>query len=291
MLKKILSAIITIAVLASGAFFEKQMNEYRLEESRKTEVSLEIRDGRTVDFDRLKQLNSDAKAWIYLPDTAIDYPVVQGKDNDYYLHRGLDQNYLYEGTIFIDAGNEDPFRDFNTVVYGHHMFSGSMFFTLGKFKDKDYFEKHKVFQLTTEDGEYDLHVVAYCNEDADSKLYSTYFVSDVAGDESAFEDDPDVYTKNGFLDLIRSSAVHMSDEPFNEGDRFVVLSTCAYNFEDARHQVICVMREPALVEKETTKDSSVIFNKWFFAQLAVGMIMFFVIASPLIKSLRKMRKD
>ena len=73
--------------------------------------------------------------------TSVDYPVVQGKDNDYYLHYTFKKDYLYSGTLFVDYRNSKSLlRNYNTVIYGHNMTDGSMFNTLYNFKDRKFFE-------------------------------------------------------------------------------------------------------------------------------------------------------
>ena len=262
----IISIPLIAMILFSGYRLEKKMNTYRIEESTKVKTSLEMRKGRDVDFGKLKERNEDVRAWIYLPDSKIDYPVLQGEDNDFYLHRDIDKNYLYDGSIYIDSTNEFPFRDKNTVIYGHHMFSGAMFCGLEKFADKEYFDSHRIFQLTTEDGKYDIHAIAYLNEDAFSDLYLTDF------DDASF-------TTTDFINLIKENAKVLSDEDFDETDTFVTMSTCAYNYDDARHQVIGIIKPAEMVEKET-KTYEFAVNKWLLGQIGVGVLMALIAITP-----------
>ena len=80
-----------------------------------------------INWDELLQRNKDVKAWIQIPNTNVNYPVLQGETNDTYIHSDIDHNELSAGSIFIASENEDPFNDFNTVIYGHNMKNGSMF--------------------------------------------------------------------------------------------------------------------------------------------------------------------
>lgn len=273
MIRRIISGliltVIIAAILAAGYKLECKLNEYRIEKVRKTEISRETRKGRDVDFDKLLSRNKDVKGWIYLKDSEIDYPVVQAEDNEYYLHRDIDGEYAYEGSLFIDAGCVAPFGGMNTVVYGHNMFSGAMFQNISEFRNADYFDDHRVFILETPDGSYDLKVLAYCNEPDDSEIYQQY------------ASDPE-YTDE-FIDLIKTKAVLLSDEEPKSGDRFVTLSTCAYNYDGARHQVICIIREPEVTLKSVvTETEKPFFNKWLAAQAAVLVMMIAAVLSPLI---------
>ncbi|MBQ6583391.1 MAG: class B sortase, partial [Mogibacterium sp.] len=80
-----------------------------------------------VDFDELLKINPDVQGWLYQKDTVINYPVVQGQDNDEYLHTLVDGTWSGGGTLFVDYRNQSNFGDFNSIIYGHHMKDGSMF--------------------------------------------------------------------------------------------------------------------------------------------------------------------
>lgn len=78
-------------------------------------------EGISIDLDALGEVNEEIRAWLYSPDTVIDYPVCQGEDNSYYLTHLADGTYNKNGCLFIDCGNSGDFSDENTVIYGHHM--------------------------------------------------------------------------------------------------------------------------------------------------------------------------
>ena len=87
----------------------------------------------SVDFDTLKSVNPDVVGWIYIEALDnINYPVVQGDDNETYLHTTYENNYNFAGTIFVDYENSSDFSDCNTLIYGHNMKNGSMFGNLKK---------------------------------------------------------------------------------------------------------------------------------------------------------------
>lgn len=277
-MKKFISILFSLvligALLFSGFKVEQILNGYRIQKEKQTEVSQEVRKGRDVDFKSLIERNSDVKGWIYVKDTQIDYPIVQAEETDFYLHRDIDKNYLYDGSIFIDSEVERPFKDFNTVIYGHHMFSGAMFCHLEKFADEKFFNEHKTIIIETPEKSYDLHVIAFLNEPADSELYTTYF-SDIMEETILNDEDEEIwFTRQDFVDLIKDKAQNLSDEEFTTDDNFVTLSTCAYNYDGARHQVIGILKEPALEDKTTIIETDKPFiNIWLAAQIGVGLIM------------------
>ena len=100
-----------------------------------------------IDFAGLKAVNPDVIAWIQILALDISYPVVQGKDNAYYLHHLFSGESNINGSIFVDCHNQPDFTDQNTIVYGHNMKNGSMFGTLDKYQDKELFEQHPEFYL------------------------------------------------------------------------------------------------------------------------------------------------
>ena len=85
-----------------------------------------------VDFAKLKQKNSDVVGWIQIKSLGINYPIVQGSDNKYYLTRTINNKYSKNGSIFMDYQNSKKFDDNNTVIFGHNLVSGKMFAPLEK---------------------------------------------------------------------------------------------------------------------------------------------------------------
>lgn len=92
----------------------------------------------------LSDINKDYRGWIDIDGTNIDYPVLQAKDNSYYLKKDINKNYLPSGSIFLDYRN-NRFEDSNTVIYGHYMRNNTMFGELKKFKDKKFFDKNNKY--------------------------------------------------------------------------------------------------------------------------------------------------
>mgnify|MGYP002627349795 CR=1 FL=1 len=103
-----------------------------------------------VDFDNLLEQCKDIVGWIYCEDTVINYPMVRGNDNDYYLHRFIDGTYNGGGTLFMDFKCNRDFSDPNSIIYGHHMNDGSMFASLKKYQtDPEYYSKHPTLYVNT----------------------------------------------------------------------------------------------------------------------------------------------
>lgn len=176
-----------------------------------------------VDFDALQQENPDVVGWIYCPDTPVNYPVMQGETNDTYLHTMLDGTYNPSGSIFMDYRCDGDFLNFNTILYGHNMKDGSMFAMLKEYADEAYFEAHPVMYLLTPNGDYRVNIIAAELTDANSSLYS------FAPTREAFD---------AFLEkAMENSDLNLSVDT-KKIDKTVLLSTCSYEFHNARYIVI-----------------------------------------------------
>ena len=99
-----------------------------------------------IDWNKLKERNTDVYSWVYVPGTKVDHVVVQpskSKSDLYYIDKDLDKNYKFAGTIFSERMNKKDYSDPVTVLYGHNMINGGMFATLHKFHNPKFFKKHK----------------------------------------------------------------------------------------------------------------------------------------------------
>ena len=180
-----------------------------------------------IDFDALSAINPDVVGWLVYDDTVIDYPVVQGEDNDAYLSMLFDRTWGGCGTLFADAVTEAPFRQFNTIIYGHHMRDGSMFACLKSLRDPAWTADHPKLKLYTPDGNYYLEIWAFLNQPSDSSIYQTNM--------------SDTEKKAEYLTLVEDLADYTTDVRVTTDDMLVLLSTCAYEYQDARYIAVCKM--------------------------------------------------
>lgn len=188
------------------------------------------KDGFTGDINwkKLMKINPETVGWIYLEDTIIDYPIVQGTDNDKYLSMKFDGEWGGCGTLFADCNTENAFEQFSTIVYGHHMKDGSMFNGLKKYKDPEYAKEHPRFELITPNEKYHLDVALFLNPRSDSDVY-TPNVSDS--------------NREHYLNYLKNSAEYSTDVDVDTDDKLVLLSTCAYEYEGARYVVVGKLTE------------------------------------------------
>lgn len=227
-------AVDIIMVCLAGIMVVSGINIYRILKSYKDNRAVyeklpgrEAEDSLEVDFGALKEINPDVIGWLYYEDTPIDYPVVQGEDNSKYLDTLFDGTWGIFGTLFADAEAEAPFRQFNTVIYGHHMKDGSMFCELEKLKDQKFCEEHPRLELITPEGKYHLEIWAFLNQPSDSDIYQTNI------------SDPD--EKQEYITLVEELASYTTDVSVGPYDKLVLLSTCAYEYQNARYIVVCKM--------------------------------------------------
>ncbi len=164
----------------------------------------------------LYRQNSDLIAWISIPDTVIDYPVVKTDNNDYYLNHSFNGDYLLAGTIFADYRNsKNLLNNYNTVIYGHNLnlSSGTMFSILSNYFKKSYLEEHPDIYIYTTSGIYIYRIFNVAKVKATSGYIRTYFAS---GDDFV-----------EFANSMASKSVHKDETlEFTESDRLLTLSTC-----------------------------------------------------------------
>lgn len=173
-----------------------------------------------VDFTALQRINPDITAWIYCPDTVINYPVLHGETNDDYLHHSYDGSYNAAGSIFVEETNARDLTDCNYILYGHHMGDKSMFATLDRWQDQGYFDGHPYMWLLTPEQDYKIFLYSAYTISAYDKVYTVFHVRD-----AEFE--------SWLIKTGNDSAVD-ADVELDPNAKYVMLSTCAYIFEDAR---------------------------------------------------------
>lgn len=175
-----------------------------------------------VDFAALQAVNPDVVGWIYCEGTPINYPVLHGATNNTYLRHLYDRTYSISGSIFVEASNRKSFEDANTIIYGHNMnYNNSMFGTLKEWSSQEFYEEHPVIWLLTPEQDYKIEVLGTYTTSAYSDTYTIF--PDV-GPEL------DEYLENKLAQSVIQT--HGSPEP---DARYVLLSTCAYVFDNARY--------------------------------------------------------
>ena len=180
-----------------------------------------------VDFAALQAINSDVVGWIYIPDTNVNYPILQGKNNDQYIYHLMTGEYNSAGSIFLEAGIARDFSAKNSVIYGHNMKNGTMFHDLLKYSAIGYWEEHPIicFDTLSQLNEYQVVLAFRFNTNHEDFRYNEY--TDM-NEEEFIE----------FMEECRSRQLYDTGIAVEYGDELLTLSTCEYTYENGRFVVL-----------------------------------------------------
>ena len=183
----------------------------------------------------LKDLNSDTVGWLNVPETTIDYPIVQAVDNEYYLKHNFNKARDYSGWVFLNYANSSTILDQNTIIFAHNRYySKTMFGTLSTVGKKAWYQNAKNNLITYND----------VNNEMKWEVFAAYTIQ-VTDDylKTNFSNQEEFFN---FINLIRSRSIFKSDIEINADDKNLTLSTCA-NTQD-RFVVHAVLRKDLLKE-------------------------------------------
>lgn len=173
-----------------------------------------------VDFDKLKKINPDIYAWINIPETEIDYPILQSStDNSYYLSHTVDGKKAASGSIYTENYNKKDFSDFNTVIYGHNMKNGTMFGSLKQYRNTEFLKQNQYINIYLPG-----RILKY-------KIFAEY----VWDDRHILLniDFRDLSMREAYIEMIESmrsmNAYVDSETSVTADDKIITLSTCTGN--------------------------------------------------------------
>lgn len=155
-------------------------------------------------------------AWLYIPETNINHPVMYSGDNEFYLHRAYDGSYLYAGSVFLDGRCSPDFSGTVSILYGHHMNNGSMFADVEKFMDEAFFEYHPYGWLFATDTTYCVEFFSAALVDHTDAVYATEL------------------TLMHRMDLLKEKSTQFREISVAVNNRLLTLSTCSTAGEDLR---------------------------------------------------------
>lgn len=177
----------------------------------------------------LKKLNEDYKFWIKVEGTNIDFPVVQGDNNDFYFENSFDKEKSFTGSIFVDSKNNLK-EDSNIVIYGHNMKNDTMFSQLKHFKNENFFKKNKYITLYRDGKNSTFEIFSVYEENVKNLR------SEIKIDFSNKEEYEDYLKEQKEKSLYKREGVTLNSE-----DRILTLITCGYEFSNSR--IIVVAKE------------------------------------------------
>lgn len=166
----------------------------------------------------LLNINKDYKMWITISNTNIDYPVVQGEDNEFYISHSFNKEESISGALFIDSNNNINV-DKNIVIYGHHMKNETMFHNLNYFKEEEFFKGNKISIIKN-------------GEECEYEPFSVYVTpANEAVFNMSFSDDN---SYKEYLQSLRSKSYFNKDIDLDKDSEIVTLITCSYEYDGAR---------------------------------------------------------
>lgn len=224
---KILITLIQIVLIAVIIFSGIKIIEWIKSNKKNKDIMSEIKENVVInnemdsnneeykiDFAKLKQKNSDAIAWIKVNGTDIDFPVVKGTDNSYYLTHNFDKEKNKAGWIFADYRNKFDGTDKNIIIYGHNMKNGSMFASLKDVIKEEWYnnENNKYIALITE------------NENCKYQVFSVYQI-----EIEEYYLQTNISNFKEFVEKIKGRSKKDFNVDIKETDNILTLSTCADN--------------------------------------------------------------
>ena len=180
----------------------------------------------------LKEENQDIVGWLEIENTNINYPVLQGKDNEYYMTHNYKKQKSKNGSIFLDKDYDWNIKGNNLLMYGHNLNNGTMFQELLKYEKESFYKEHPVIRFTTEkeDSNYEIISVIktrvyYKNEENVFRYY--FFINPKSEKEY-----------NEFITNAKKESLYEINKTASYGDELITLSTCSYHVKDGRFAVI-----------------------------------------------------
>ena len=228
-IKKLILIVSISVFIISLTHFYKVIKEYYKNDILYNEISdlnpFENND-LTVVYDKLKELNNDYNAWLYIPNTNISYPIVKGTDNSFYLNHNFLKEESKAGSIFIDY-NINEFKDRNTIIYGHYMKDGSMFADLHKIYSNPN-TTNKIY-IATKDEILEYEVFSIFKDSADINNYQIFWSTD-----------EDYLT---YINMLKDKSLINYDLTLNKSNRILLLSTCDFSNTNGRLILASVLLE------------------------------------------------
>lgn len=216
-------AICCFTMIYSGIKIIKWYKENKQNKAIMNDIlnNVEIKQNKTkVDFNKLKEQNKDTVAWLKVEGTDINYPVVKGTNNDYYLYHSFDNEYNSAGWIFADYKNKFDGTDKHIVIFGHNRKDGSMFGTLKNVLKEDWClnQSNRIISLITEEG---------------TKKYEVFSVYKIANEDyyiqTNFRNNEEF---SEFVKTIKTRSIYDFKQGITQEDEVLTLSTCGQTSKD-----------------------------------------------------------
>lgn len=211
------------------------LNEETVSEQIIEEIEEKVEDEVNERILKVKELNlqyPDLKAWIEIQDTVINFPVMQGKDNSYYIKHDYKKEYSKWGALFLDKDYDWSKPSSNLLIYGHNFSDGHMFSDLLKYRDEEFYKNHKRIRFTTLDEDAEYEIISVFNSrvyyKSEKNVFRYYYFVDAENEKEY----------NEYVENAKKASIHDIDVDAKYGEQLLTLSTCDYTQEDGRFAVV-----------------------------------------------------
>ena len=203
---------------------EEAIEENIEEQKNETERMLQVKE--------LQQQNADIIGWLEIENTNINYPVLQGTDNSYYMTHNYKKEKSKNGSIFLNADYNWNIPSNNLLIYGHNLGNGMMFQELLKYEKESFYQEHPVIRFTTAEGDAEYEIISAFKSrvyyKSEKNVFRYYFFLNSESEEEY----------NQFVKNAKNASLYSIDATANYGDQLITLSTCSYYVEDGRFAVV-----------------------------------------------------
>ena len=187
---------------------------------------------RMAQVKELKKENNDIVGWLEISDTKINYPVLQGSDNEYYMTHNYKKEKSKNGSIFLTKDYNWEIPSSNLLIYGHNLNNGTMFQELLKYSDKSFYNKHPKIRFTTENDDSEYEIISVFKSrvyyKSEKNVFRYYFFVN-AETETQY---------NEFIENAKKASLYNINTTAKYGDQLITLSTCSYHVKDGRFAVV-----------------------------------------------------
>lgn len=200
-------------------------------EKSESEESESGRESALSGYENLLKINPQILGWIAIPGTQLSFPLLQGEDNDFYLHHDIYGQESRYGAIFADYKADLYGGESNIIIYGHHMRNGSMFGSLEEYDSRSYYEEHPSFFLFLPEEEREYEIIAVLRNDIYSREKEPFQYYDYERIETREKFDE-------YCQGIKNYSLYDTGLAAEYGDELVTLCTCSYNGKDERLLIV-----------------------------------------------------
>ena len=236
-----LSIILVILIACLSYFVFINFRDKKLNQELQENIpNIEIDTSEEIDVNKevfktiidLQKENTDVKGWIKINDTNINYPLLQGLDNDYYLNRNYQKEYSSYGSIFIDKDSNLDDVNSNVIIYGHSMNDKEMFQNLLNYANKEYYDSHKIIEIYTNNEARKYEIVTVFKSRVfyqdEQNVFRYYYCHDLSSEEKY----------NDYVNNCKNLELYDTGIDAHFGEQLITLITCEYSEDNGRMVVV-----------------------------------------------------